>query len=92
MEVFSFASMCNILVLGDKCMQTLVKVMEAERLSPLFNIPAEMQNRRLEVTIRPVDEEELVEKKLAALQRLSGIAVGNTMTIDEIKEARLERQ
>jgi hypothetical protein len=84
--------MCNILVLGDKYMQTLVKVMEAERLSPLFNIPAEMQNQRLEVTIRPVDEEELVEKKLAALQRLSGIAIGNTMTIDEIKEARLERQ
>jgi hypothetical protein len=73
-------------------MQTLVKVMEAKRLSPIFNIPAEMQNRRLEVTIRPVDEEELVEKKLAALQQLAGITAGNTMTIDEIKEARLERQ
>jgi hypothetical protein len=73
-------------------MQALVKVMEAKQLSPLFDIPAEMRNRRLEVTIRPMEEEELVEKKLAALQRLAGIAAGNTMTIDEIKEARLERQ
>jgi hypothetical protein len=73
-------------------MQSLVKVMEAKQLLPLFNVPAEMQNRRLEVTIRPIDEEELVEKKLAALQQLTGIAAGNTMTIDEIKDARLERQ
>jgi hypothetical protein len=73
-------------------MQSLVKVMEAKQLLPLFNVSAEMQNRRLEVTIRPVDEEELVEKKLAALQQLAGIAAGNTMTIDEIKDAQLERQ
>jgi hypothetical protein len=31
-------------------------------------------------------------EKLAALQKLTGIAAGNTMTLDDIKAARLARQ
>ncbi|MDR0551348.1 MAG: hypothetical protein LBG72_04950 [Spirochaetaceae bacterium] len=53
-------------------MQALVKIMEAEKLFPIFDIPVAMRNRRLEVTIRPADE----EKQTAAT------------TIDKIRKFR----
>jgi hypothetical protein len=43
------------------------------------------------IEIRNPDEIPAAEK-LAVLQRLSGIAAGNTMTLDDIKAARLARQ
>jgi hypothetical protein len=45
------------------------------------------------ITFPDIDNEELtVAEKLDALQQLVGIAAGNTMTLDDIKAARLARQ
>jgi hypothetical protein len=38
-------------------METLVKIMEAEELVSIFDIPSEMRNTRVEVTIRPTQQE-----------------------------------
>ncbi|MDR3338375.1 MAG: hypothetical protein LBT16_14360 [Treponema sp.] len=38
-------------------MEALVKIMEAEELVPIFDIPSEMRNSRVEVTIRPMEQE-----------------------------------
>ena len=37
-------------------METVVQILEAEKLAPIIYLPGEMQNCRLEVTIRPVDD------------------------------------
>ena len=36
-------------------MEALVEVMEAERLIPLFHIPAEMRQCKVEITVRPLE-------------------------------------
>jgi hypothetical protein len=36
-------------------METFVEVMEAEKLMPLFHIPVEMRQYKVEVTVRPVE-------------------------------------
>jgi hypothetical protein len=38
-------------------MEVLVKIMEAEELVPIFDIPSEMRNVLVEVTIRPMEQE-----------------------------------
>jgi hypothetical protein len=40
-------------------METLVKIMEAEELVPIFDIPSEMRNVQVEVTIRPMGRKKL---------------------------------
>ena len=45
-------------------METIVQILEAEKLAPLMYIPSEMRHSRLEVTLRPVDEAD-VEKRRA---------------------------
>jgi hypothetical protein len=45
------------------------------------------------ITFPDTENDELTtSEKLNALQQLAGIASGNTMTLDEIKAARLNRQ
>jgi hypothetical protein len=45
------------------------------------------------ITFPDIDNDELtVAEKLNALQQLVGIVAGNTMTLEDIKTARLARQ
>jgi hypothetical protein len=37
-------------------METVVQILEAEKLVPVMYIPSEMRHSRLEVTIRPVEQ------------------------------------
>ncbi|MDR2048739.1 MAG: hypothetical protein LBP69_04725 [Treponema sp.] len=37
-------------------METVVQILDAEKLAPVMYIPSEMRHSRLEVTIRPVEE------------------------------------
>jgi hypothetical protein len=49
--------------------------------------------REVIITFPDTEDDELpVAEKLTALRRITGIAAGNTMTLDEIKAARLAKQ
>ena len=38
-------------------MEAITQVMDVEELTSIFNIPEKMRNRRVEVTIRPIEKE-----------------------------------
>ena len=72
-----------------------VPVQEKYDVVVTFLKPAERREFVVEeltgITLKEPDTTSL-EEKIAALKKLSGIAAGNTMTLDEIKAARLARQ
>ena len=44
-------------------MESIVQILEAEKLAPVMYIPSEMRHSRLEVTLRPVAEATVGERK-----------------------------
>jgi len=50
-------------------METIVQILEAEKLAPVMHIPSEMRHSRLEVTLRTVDEASVEERKATKVNK-----------------------
>ena len=50
-------------------METIVQILEAEKLAPLMYIPSEMRHSHLEVTLRLVDGTTIEERKAGKINK-----------------------
>jgi hypothetical protein len=59
----------TIMRAGSKIMEAITQEIDAEQLLSIFAIPAEMRNRLVEVTIRPVAET-LKQERLTTMEKI----------------------
>lgn len=76
-------------------MEVVRKYIDADSLMTVMKLPEKFRNRKLEVIVLPVEEQEKVSKKTAdidqALHSLVGAIPYTDMSLEELKEERLKK-
>ncbi len=76
-------------------MEIVRKYVDADSLMAIMRLPEKFKNRKLEVIVLPVEEQEKPLKEAAdidrAIQSLTGAIPYTDMSIEELREERLKK-
>lgn len=76
-------------------MEVVRKYIDADSLMTIMELPEKFRNCKLEVIILPAEEQKMVSKKTAdidkALQSLVGAIPYTDMSLEELREERLKK-
>lgn len=76
-------------------MEVVRKYIDADSLMTVMQLPEKFRNRKLEVIVLPVEEQEKSSKKAAeidqTLQSLVGAIPYTDMSLEELREERLKK-
>ena len=75
-------------------MEAIRKYIDADSLTSIITLPETFKNKKLEVLIFPVDEQELEKQKEdieSVVQSLIGAISDTDMSLEELREERLQK-
>lgn len=76
-------------------MEVLRKYVDADSLMAVMNLPETFRNRKLEVIVLPAEEQPQMSKRTSdidqAIQSLLGAVPYTDMSLEELREERLEK-